>query len=260
MTAGVTLVASQPPIRNAAGSTVDGVWMPLADSGYGNPMSYHLDSDDFMPYRSTDYTATTTGTGAAIVGIAGDGGLITMSAGTTASVVSLQRPFADYTINTQPKKVFFEARFRLNQLTAISSVIIGLIQTTATPATVTDGVYLSMTGAGVWTINSMIGSVLTSVTIPTAAWTFAANANIDVGFYITRLGDVLAFLDTQLIGYIPQSQIGDVANGPLNAGAVARIIGPTLTTANLNPTIAINTSGTSTTVMTLDLFQAQKER
>src|ERR1700758_4183008 len=101
-------VASQPPVRTPSGGTTDQIFQPLADCGNGNPFFYHMFADDFDPYRSTDYTVTTSGTGAAVAGVAGDGGLITFTAGSTAGNASIQHPVATFTINSQPKKVFFE--------------------------------------------------------------------------------------------------------------------------------------------------------
>lgn len=202
-------------------------------------------SDDFDPYRATDYTVTATGTGAAVAGIAGDGGLVQFSAGTTAGNASIQHPFASFTVNSQPKKVFFEARLQMSVwATAGVTALAGLIQTTTTPGTVTDGVYFAVSATGALSINSMNASVLTSVAIPTAAYTLVNAQPIDVAFYITRLGDVLAYVDTQLVGFIPQSNIGTSGN-PQNAGAVARITAPSLTSAVLNPTLAIIQTGTT---------------
>jgi hypothetical protein len=253
-------VASQPPIRTPSGGTTDQIFQPLADCGNGNPFFYHAWSDDFDPYRSTDYTVTTSGTGAAVAATPADGGVVVLTAGTTAGNASLQHPQATYTINSQPKKVFFESRQQLATVNdANITYIAGLIQTTATPGTVTDGVYLKYVN-GVVTLNSVITSVTTSVTIPTAAYNIVAATNWDWAFYITRTGDILAYIDSQLVGFIPQSNIG-TTNNPQNAGAVARMTGPTLTTVVLNPTIAIVQAGTNASrTATVDFFQAQKER
>lgn len=253
-------VASQPPIRTPAGGTTDQIFQPLADCGNGNPFFYHMYADDFSPYRATDYTVTATGTGAAVTGIAGDGGLVNLVTGTAAGVSALQQPFASFTVNSQPKKVFFECRLKSTAwATAGVTGTFGLIQTTATPGTVTDGVYFALSAAGALSINSAVGSVITSAAIPTAAYSLPANASVDLAFYINRAGDVLAYVDSQLVGFIPQSNIGTSGN-PQNAGAVARITAPSLTTAVLNPTVGITQAGTTAVTFTLDFMQAQKER
>lgn len=253
-------VASQPPVRALSGATPDAIFQPLADCGAGNTVFYHTFSDDFDPFRATDYTVTATGTGATVAGVAGDGGLALFTGGSTAGNASIQHAFASYTVNAAPKKVFFETRVKMSAwATAGVTALWGLIQTTATPGTVTDGVYFALTAAGVLSINSMVGSVLTTVVIPAAAYSLVANVNVDLAFYITRFGDVLAFVDTQLVGYIPQSNLTTVGN-PQNAGAVARITAPVLTAVVLNPTLALIQTGTTVVTMTADFLQVQKER
>jgi hypothetical protein len=256
-------VASQPPVRSTSGGTPDAVFQPLADCGAGNPFFYHTFADDFDingKVLTNAYTVTTTGTGAAVASTPGDGGLILFTAPTAAGNASIQLASASFTVNTLPKKVFFETRVKMSAwATAGVTALWGLIQTTATPGTVTDGVYFALTAAGVLSINSMVGSVLTTAVIPAAAYTLTANVNVDLAFEITRQGDVLAYVDSQLVGYVPPSNIG-TTNGPQNAGAVARLTAPTLTAVVLNPTLAIIQTVATAITMTVDFFQAQKER
>ena len=260
-------VASPPPSRVPEGSTSDAPWQPLADCGYGNSAFYHVNFDDFDASSGTPanfYTVSVAGTGAAVASVAVDGGAFLYTAGTTAGSASTQNGKASFTVNSAPKKVFFQTRMQASAAalgTATVSLLAGLIQTTATPGTVTDGVYFTYSN-GVLKINSTIASATTSVTIPTAAYSSAivANTNFDLAFYINRAGDVLAFVDTQLVGFVPQSNIG-TTNGPQNAGAVARMTAPSLTTAILNPTLAIIQGGTTAScTMQVDFFGAYKER
>src|SRR5574337_29893 len=109
-------VASQPPIRTPSGGTTDQVFQPLADCGNGNPFFYHSFFDDFDMSTKTltnNYTVTASGTGAAVAGTAGDGGLLLVTAGSTAGNASIQNSVASFTVNSQPKKVFFETRLHL---------------------------------------------------------------------------------------------------------------------------------------------------
>lgn len=255
-------VASQPPIRTPSGGTTDQIFQPLADCGNGNFAFYHGYFDDFDATVGVTgwYTQTKTGTGSAIASIAGDGGLAQFTSGSTAGNTSIQLPFANYTVNSQPKKVFFETRLKMSAwATAGITVTAGLIQTTTTPQTVTDGVYFTISAAGVVAINSANASAITTVNLPANAYTLTANQFTDFAFYITRLGDVLAYIDTQLVGFIPQSNIGTTGN-PQNAGAVARIPAPSLTSAVLNPTLSVNQSSTTVVTMVADFIQVQKER
>ena len=253
-------VASQPPSTFLSGFTQDNSFQPLNEAGTPNPFFYHVYADDFGPYRAGDYTVTATGTGAAVAGVAGDGGIVQLTSGTAAGVSALQQPFAGFNINVLPKKTMFLIRMALSQWAAAGLTMnFGLIQTTATPGTVTDGVYFSLSATGVLSINSAVGSVITTVAIPTAAYTFSNNASFDFGINVTRSGDVLAFVDTQLVGFIPQSNIATPGN-PQNAGAVARITGPSLTTATLNPTVGFTQAGTVAVTAKVDFMGAFRER
>lgn len=255
-------VASPLPAGFVAGVSLDQPWQPLAECGADNPFFYHSWADDYDPYRSTDYTVYNTGTGAVpAAAAAGDGGLVTFTTGTTAGAVGLQRAIASFTVNSQPKKVFFECRLKMSAwATAGVTGVFGLIQTSAsTPGTVTDGVYFTLSAAGALAINSAVGSVITTVVIPASAYTLTNGQSTDMAFYINRNGDVLAFVDSALVGYITQNLTGTAGN-PNGSGPVARIVAPSLTTANLTPTAALTQAGTTAITGTLDFMQAQKER
>lgn len=252
--------ASPIPAAFIAGVSIDQPWQPLAECGADNLAFYHSFFDDFDPYLAASYNPTLSGTGAAIAGVAGDGGIAQFTTGSTAGVISLQHSVASYTINSQPKKVFWEARLQMSAwATAGITGVFGLIQTTATPGTVTDGVYFTLSAAGVLAINSANASAITTVAIPVGTYSLGANASVDLAFYINRNGDVLAYVDTALVGYIPQSLVGTPGN-PQNAGATARITAPSLTSAVLNPTLALIQAGTSVVTMKADFQQVQKER
>lgn len=260
-------VASPIPAGFMAGVTTDAPWQPLAECGYDNPFFYHCYAEDFDENSKTlsnVYTVTATGTGAAVAAQAGEGGQALFTAGTTAGNSSIQLPFASFRANRAPKKLFFNARLQATAAaltTATLSLVCGLIQLTATPGTVTDGVWFNISN-GVVSINSAVGSVITTVNLPSSIVTAAVVANtfFDLGFYVNRQGDVLAFLDTQLVGYIPQSNLGTTGN-PQATGAVARITAPAATAVNLTPTMGIVQGGTTAgATMTVDFFGAYQER
>jgi hypothetical protein len=256
-------VASQPPVRTPSGGTTDQIFQPLADCGNGNPAFYHQYFDEFDQAFSfttaNTYTIVGTGTFAAN---AQDGGVGRLSA-LTASFEQIQVVTPSFAINKQPKKVFFEVGFTGMSTPALSTIVTGLINTNAnfTGTTITDGVYFTYAGAtNILTLTSAIGSVATTVTIPAAAYSLLTAATpFSLAFYITRLGDILAYVDTQLVGYIPQSNIGTTGN-PQNAGAVARITGPTLTTALLTPSLGIAAAAGATRSIDVDYIDAQRER
>lgn len=258
-------VASQPPVRTPSGGTTDQVFQPLADCGNGNPFFYHMFSDEFDQAFSfttgNTYTITNVN-GGTWAATAGDGGLALSTTGAASgNQNNVQVVTPSFTINSQPKKVFFEAQITTASAPATTTIIAGLISAnTAAATSIADGVFFKWVGGTGLTINSSVGSVNTSVTIPAAAYTFAAAGQpLALAFYITRQGDILAYVDTQLVGYVPQSNIGTSGN-PQNAGAVARITAPTLTTAVLAPLLNVQTNSAAAKTVTFDFVQAQKER
>ena len=251
-------VASQPPATFLSGFAQDNSFQPLNECGVPNPFFYHQLADDFNSLVAGNYTSASSGTGAsAFAAAAGDGGLVTGTTGTTAGVVGLQALPASFTINAAPKKIFYVARANLSVVNdAGITLLFGLFQS-ASAGVPTDGVYLKYVN-GVWTLNSIVASSLTAVTLPTLAVPVNAT-NFDVGINITRQGDVLGFVDSQLVGFIPQSNLGTPGN-PQNVGAVGRLTAPTLTTANLSPGAFAVQTGANARTLVLDFMAAFKER
>lgn len=260
-------VASQVPTCFLSGITSDNNFQPLNDCGVENPFFYHQFYDDFDLTQKTlgnSYTVTVAGTGAAVAAQAGVGGQVLFTAGTTAGSASIQLGNATFGVNIQPKKLFFVARIQAaaGALTDTNiKLIAGLIQTTTTPGTVTDGIWFQYTN-GVLTINNTVTSVTTSATIPAAAFSTAivGATFFDLAFFVNRAGDIMAYVDTQLVGYVPQANLGSSGN-PQNVGPVARLTPASFTTVTLNPTLAIVQASTAAgRTMTADFFGAFAER
>lgn len=259
----MAIVPSQPPVAYTSGITQAQPFQPFSDCGVGVPVFYHTFAEDFDDgdiYTSGQrYTITTTpGTGT-LATTPGDGGLaLFTTSGASGDAVGIQTANGLYT-NTAIKKLFYAVKLQMATV-ATSSMIAGLISTNATPFTsVADGIWFRWTGGGALTINSAIGSVVTSATIPAAAYTMANATNIELAFEVTRQGDILAYVDTQLVGFVPQSNIGTSGN-PQNAGAVARITAPSITTAVLKPTLFLQTNSAATKTLTADFMVTSKER
>lgn len=248
---------SAKPVRFPSGTSTDFPWQPLADFGFRNPFMYHEWEDDFDTLN-TLYTATKTSAGT-IASAAGDGGrvLFTTNASTplVGDICSLQLPVAGFAPAAN-KKQFFMTRVNLADVTN-PALLVGLIQTTATPFTVTDGIYFSKATGSAANLQliSMVGSVPTTLTIATANYTLTNGADLDLGFYINRNRTIYAFVGPALVGWFTQS--GGLAN---SKGPVGSIVNPTLTAVNLNPTIAIQSGTASSKTMTLDFAMAAKER
>lgn len=271
-------VASQQPTAFLSGVSVDASFQPLDQCGVPNPAFYHEFFDDFDAASSFSVTAGVTpytigGSAATFTATTGSGGrgiLTTTTGGNNAAQIQVVR--GTFAQNIAPKKLFYETRLTAMSNGATTNLILGLVDVTgASPvftigtgaALVTDGIFLYYVGAtNVMTINQAVGSVISSAVIPPSAYAglLTGTNQFDFGIYQNRLGDVLAFVDTQLVGYIPQSNLG-TPNNPQNVGAVARVAGTvyTPTAIALSPTIAVWSSTASATA-TFDFLTALQER
>lgn len=246
---------SPSPVRFPSGVSTDFPYGPLANFGLPNPVDYAVTVDDFL-YLNPSLVATKTGVGTLAV-TPGDGGrLLFTTAATAPDLVSLQGAAANMTF-TAGKKAFCLMRLQLSDVVN-SALVAGVIQTTATPGTVTDGLYFSKASGSATNLSliSMVGSVPTTLVIPTAAYTLANNIDIDLGWYVDRNQTVYAFVGSQLVGWLPQS--GSGATTPVR-GACASFA-PTLTGAVLSGTLAIIAGTASAKTMNADFFVKAKER
>lgn len=261
---------SPTPARFTGGVTQEPVWSPLANFGLPNPLFYHQDSDDFakLTALTSEYTVTVSA-GCTVGNTAGDGGIITYSIDGDAAgdFASIQRIVASFSF-TAGKKSFFATRLQASDVTN-GIIIAGLIQTTATPLVVTDGLYFfKATGATTLVLRHAVGGVFTDIAIPAVANVLANNTYIDLGWYVDRNQNIYAFVGSQLIGYMQQS-----GTGPVNSAGVSvlPVAGPvaalqqsatplTLTAANLNPTLCFGAGTATAKTMIADYWLAAKER
>lgn len=253
-------VPSQAPSRFPNGVSTDNPFGPLGNLGVPSPVGYHVWEDDF-DFLNPQHVGTKTGNGT-IALTAGDGGLLLFTTNSSApagtDIASLQGAIASFArpAASAGKKMHFMTRLQLSSATN-AAFITGLIQTTTTPFTVTDGIYFSKaTGAlNNLTLKSTIASVTTTLVIPTGAYTLANNTSIDLGFYVDRSGTIYAFVGANLIGVIPSNRPSGQVAGP-----VGSIVGASITTANLNVTAAIQSGTAASSTMTVDFLTASKER
>lgn len=280
---------SPPPVRNTAGSTTDAPYMPLAQSGIGNPFFYHQFADDFDNALSATGLYTISGTGS-VVHTPGDGGLALFStlagAGTFASI---QTPAASFTLpttgitppatSTSVKKFFWLTRLQLSDVT-LSSFVAGVSAVDVTPFTaILDGIWFAKAASStVLTFNiaasagqSPTGSAIAAtVTIPTTAYTLVNATYIDLAFMIDRAQNIYVFVGSQLVGFLPQSGSGAVNTAGVSAiplkGPVASLQQglPTsvpLSLANMSPILGVSNVATAAIkTMTVDFHLVQKER
>jgi hypothetical protein len=278
---------SQVPVRYPSGVTPDYSWGPLANCGAGNPFFYQTLYDDFFGLFTVDgpWTGVTSGTGAAIANVSGDGGQISLTGGTTvnlsAGIIGQKNTFflppalytgSGLTSTLYPsKKVFFLARVNITTVNSVVGVV-GLIPTTYTTGTPTDGIFFNLTSGTAVTVTAYSASTLQwTVTIPASLLVGGASAVygnalwVDMGFYIDRLQNVFVFFGYPLVGWVPASAwTGSNANTalPPALGAVAAyqtgVSGTwTPTTAGLAPAAFFTGSAQ---VSYLDFIMASKER
>lgn len=262
-------IPSQRPSRFVSGMSTDTPGGPTANMGLPNPAFYHVLFDDFDESAnvSSAWTQTKSGNGT-IVQAAGDGGIALFTTNSSTPLVgdvcSIQKPVAGFTlpqVGTSGKKMFFLTRLSLADFTN-PGFLVGLIQTTTTPFTVTDGLYfLKATGAANNLIlRHSIGSVNTDIAIPTTAYTLTNAATIDLGWYINRNGEIHAFVGTALVGWVPSNQGGGLVGqrGPVASNSTILTAG--LSTAALNATIALQSGTATSKTMNLDFGLWAKER
>ncbi len=249
---------SQSPSRLTSGLSFDYPWGITGQMGTPNPFFYQMWADDFHVLLG-EYTATKTGNGT-IATSAGAGGRLTFTTNSStpagSDLCSLQLPSAAF-VFVAGKKTFFVARLQLSSATN-AAFRVGLLQTTTTPFTATDGIFIDKATGSLTNINlvSVVSSTATTTAIPTSAYTLANSTYIDVGWYLTRSGEIHAFVGDQLVGYLPQSGTGTSVG---SRGAVAAVT-PTLTTATLNPTIAVASGTAASSSMIVDFAMVAQER
>lgn len=245
------------PMRIPAGFTQDMIFQPLGLVGFPDPFFYALYQDDFLHYNNGDYTRTLTGNGT-IAQTAADGGaiLFTTNSSTPAGtdIASQQLATAGFQLSTS-KKWTFLTRIQVADITN-PAIVAGLIQTTTTPFTVTDGIYFSKaSGSTTFTINLVSGSTV-QATATLTNFPMVANTYIDLGFTYDGKSDVLVFAGSGLAGSVPSQN-----TEPL--GPMARLSGVgalTLTSAILNPTLAVQSGTATSKTMQSDFALAAKER
>lgn len=238
---------SQTPVRFFTGVCTDQPFQPLAFYGNRNPFFYHEWEDDFDTLNAAYVITKTTGTAAVV---AGDGGILQLvTAATLNDLTSVQLPAASFSF-TAGKKSFFLCRLQVDDATN-AKFNVGLMNMTATPFAPTDGVFFKKaSGATTLVLASLSASAETDIALPAAVYP-ANNTNIDLGFYVDRNQNVIAFAGSGLVGYVQQNV---AALGPTARGA------PALTAANLNFTLAVGAGTAAARTMKVDFAMAAKER
>lgn len=250
---------SPSPVRYPSGVSTDFPKNVLADLGMPSPFKYHAFYDDFdTNIPNADYTKTIN-TNGTIATVAGDGGLATFTTNSSTPVATdlaqLQVSTASFSLPTGGQKVFFLTRVQFGDVTN-PGFVAGLVATgTNVYTTPADGIYFYKAAGGTaLLVRTAVGGTIVSYTVPTSAYTLTNATNIDLGFYLDRSSNLQVFVGTDLVGYTNESGYGK------DFGPVLRATAPSLTTANLAPTLAITSGTTASKTMTTDFLMAAKER
>lgn len=175
----------------------------LQTYGALDPFVIHAYSSDFDTFNSSTttgdwkLTATTSGSVTNSV-VAGDGGwLALVNTASSADLNSIQLQAATFAI-VAGNEAWFKCRFKVSSATN-ANLIIGLIQTTVTPLTVTDGLYFSKVAASTQlTCKATASSASTTFNVATMAdntflnvgWHFDGNSTINVYLNNSRVGSM----------------------------------------------------------------------
>lgn len=246
------------PARFIAGMTQNFDFQPLGSLPAEDPFFTAQYADDFTPYAVGNYTIT--GTGGTVAPTAGPGGLVTLTAAATASdscVLQSGTPNVGQFAIQSTNRLWYGARVQVSALSANATYNMGLVESGATVASITDGIWFSLSGTGTFTINSAASSVLTSASLasiflPTAATFF------DIAFeyqaFSTIGANIVVWAGTNLWGAKAAGQ------NSANLGPIVRLQPASVTTANLTPTLMVGTSAATSYTLTADFQMAALER
>jgi hypothetical protein len=245
------------PSRFTSGLTQAASFQPLGQVGIPDPFFYAYYEDDFFPYNAALYTVTAPNSGTVAQNDAnGIGGRIVFTTGATAgNFAEIQTPTAALQY-TAGKKLAYLARVQL-AAASTSSFVAGLIETNATPFTsIANGFYF-FKAAGSATLQFIIKNTTTTIGTLANIGTITALADIDLGFYMDRLGNTRIFVGSNLEGVKRQN----VATLGPNYGILASALTGSITASQLNPTLAISNGSTAAaTSMVADFQFAGMER
>lgn len=218
-------------ITNAALGTV------LSSYGDNDPTVFHAYFNDFDAFDAAgDWTNTATGSVTNAVA-AGNGGILSMAnSAANNDLDSLQLKAASFAI-VAGYKAWFKCRFNISNATN-AALTIGMIQTTTTPLTVTDGMWFSKAAASTSLAFNMAKS--STVTTLAAVATLANTTYLNVGWH-----------------YDGQSTVSAYVNGQKVAGTTVLT---NLPTANLNMTMAVANGTAAANTLLVDYIGMWNER
>lgn len=168
-----------------------------------DPTISHTYFNDFDSFAAGDWTVTETQAGATQAVAAGDGGwLALVNSAANNDLNSIQLAAASFAI-TAGKEAWFKTRFKTSSATN-AALVIGLIQTTATPLTVTNGVYFIKAAASTSLIaRATASSTSSSLTVGT----MADDTFLTAGWHYDGGSLISVFLNGNRVGSLPTTNL-----------------------------------------------------
>lgn len=221
---------------NLPGGLTNAVLQSVMSSyGADDPTVYHTFFNDFDAFdQAGDWTNTATGSVTNAI-IAGDGGILSMiNSASNADLDSLQLKAATFAL-VAGNKAWLKARFSVSNATN-AALVIGLIQTTTTPLTVTDGFYFAKAAAS----TTLTAKVAKASAISTVNVGTLANATyVNVGLHYNGTTTIEVYLNGVKVASLPLTN---------------------LPTANLNLTIAASNGTAAAITLNVDYILVSTER
>lgn len=210
--------------------------IPSVMQSYGamDPTVFHTYLNDFDVYTSGDWTNTATGSPTNAI-IAGNGGILSLiNSASNADLNSLQLKVATFAMVTGSQG-WMKLRFSVSNATN-AALVLGLIQTTTTPLTVTDGFYFAKAAAST-TLTAKLAkaSTITTVNVGTLANATAVN----VGLHYDGNTTISIWLNNVKVGSMQSTN---------------------LPTANLNLTLAASNGTAAAITLNVDYVLVSIER
>ncbi len=247
------------PTRYTGGFTQDAEFQPLGQIGMPDPFYYAEFADDFLPYSTGDYTVTATGGSVAASANSGTGGRILLTTGAVSgNSAAIQQPTANFAHVPSYKLAFLT---RVNLTDVINSTLLaGLINTTATPLTPADGIYFSKPSGDNEILLTAVsaGATVGQVTIPTVNNNvFLNNADMDLGFLVDDKENIWAYAGYHLVGNKANQNF--TLLGPVAAIRSESLTGP-LSILPINPTVVLAAGTAAAQTGSVDFLYAAQER
>lgn len=242
------------PSRFTSGLTQAARYQPLGEIGIPDPFFYAIFEDDFFPYVAGYYTVTASGGAVAAYGTLPNGRVGFTSAATAASFPEIQVATANFQY-VPGKKLAFLTRVQLTNVTT-QTLVAGLITSgNIDPTTITNGIYFSKAAASTnIVLNVVNASTIIGSTTISGALTNATD--IDLGFFVDRLGNIKAYVGANLEGV----KRPNTANLGPNIGIQASALTGSIPTTAIAPTLAMGNGATAAAIAGYSdfLFGAQE--